>query len=617
MCCSSRIRKATVLLPSGVRKIIKLVQLNLEACGTTQLPWRLLQSPHASKHKGMFRCNPRIQSVTAGALHQLQLVQIELQGQYSRTRLCSFHAYLINTFTFKRLVAVLFVTPWPSIATIVLMEVIPLNPPSAGVQGNIVFWGRFAGFTVIESICYIAMTHLGVRLLDLTPLQRLISAICGSAAAIGAGYICAIDIGFPVPFMVTTTAVPCLLALWTSMGVFSIRRILTDPAAVASLKEWVYVCVIVATQLFIYPLYYHIFGLASPLGQSALSIVLGVVKIGYRFAIGSVVKQQADYRPEIVTITTEIYHAMFVSFSMQNAASLMTVAVLLIVDLLHSSSVIYEVNIMCHRLEALDRTIRPPTSRAGSSVDRAMALVSRYHSSDGPVATTIESLGFRNSRKNRTNRCNCGCLRRKSLLMMKNTTKISVVPTLQPIRPISIHGASSNQHYPKLAKPKIAKDIGAAEAEYIAITLRILHLTEFTMLGELVEFVVPTIFSTYLRAPQSKFDINDPIFVCYSFLYDSNGEPAESRILPSTRGYRCWQHWRSGAANVDLQPFRAPFARCDRLDSAHATWLLADSAACDGARNALGVAARRICHVGRVHGPRPFRALRSVVDRCQ
>lgn len=361
--------------------------------------------------------------MTASALHLLQSVQIEHQGLYSTNRLYALQDYVTNVFTAKRLAVLLFVTPWPSVCIAVLLELFPLNSPSIGTQGNMGFWARFAAVNVVQTTGYIVMARVAVRLFQLSFMQAFCTVVCATAAAVATTYACSVEIGLPLPFTMSIGSIPWLIALWTTMGIFSFRRLFQDPVASLSLKEWFNVSGLVASQLFIYPLYNYVFRLASSWGQTGLSVVLGMIKIGYRFAVGNMIKQQADFQAEIVTFNAEIGHAMFVAFSMQNATSFMTIAVLLIVDGLHASSVVYEVHVMARRLEILDQAIRTQqneASRACSVIDRADALIAREHADPKPILRAIRSQSLAHTGKTKNHRSKPTTIK---------TAKVRVVPS--------------------------------------------------------------------------------------------------------------------------------------------------------------------------------------------
>lgn len=431
----------------------------------------------------------RITSATARALDLLHSAQVEYQGQYSIHRLRTLQDYTKNRFTTSRLAALLFVTPLPSIAIIVLIELAPFNAPSAGPQHNTVFWARYAVVNILQGLCYISITRVRVRKFDLTFLQALCASVCATVAAEATAYACAIGIGFPVPFTFPITSIPWFVTAWTMFGIFSFRRIFADPAAVLTLKEWLYVTSLISLQFFVYPLFNYVFCLASPLGQTALSVALGGLKIFFRYASGKAIKQQTDDHAEIVTFSAEMGYAVFVAFSMQNATSIMTIVVLLIIDLLHSCSVIYEVNIVVQRLETLDRKICSEEKHSHqdySVVDRAISLISETATSE------IKLVSLRQSSNDGSSNCNrWDCLHFQRPAWKSTKVHAAVAPVAAALMEAkNLTSAFVTHNTPQ--QPSTS----AAKIEYIT-TLRLLHLTEFTMLGELVEFVVPIVYCAF------------------------------------------------------------------------------------------------------------------------
>lgn len=558
--------------------------------------------------------------------------QIEYHGRYSIHRLQALQEYIQHKFSAKNLTVLLCLTPCPSIAIITLMELIPLNAPSAGAHDNIGFWARFVIVNFILTTCFIVMAHLGVRMLNLTIWQGVLAVSLATGAVAATAYLCAIEIGFPVPFIMAITSLPSIGTMWTLMGIFSLRRILADPGATKSLKEWFVASGVVATQLFVYPLYNYAFRISSPLEQTALSLALGVVKIGYRLTIGNIIKQQADDKAFIVTFTANTFHAMFVAFSMQNATTIMTVVVLLLIDFLHSSAVIYDVYAMAQQLETLDHTIRvhevaTASTRCISVVDRAVDLISRKHVSDRPILHKHES-----PTDHCLSKCNQAPCRFKALA--RNVVRVRVSPSKQPKSPNSAPVSQAViRPYSNIAVPiepsksfvKASNIVGmangkshataAAETDYVVTTLRLLHLTEFSMLGELVEVVVPLIYSTFhyaLPLLRNYFVILTIVRVIHSFVHYSDGQFAKSSLLRPTFQHQRQQYWLGGSQNAVVRSARTCFARWPGLDFAQASSLFTYSSACDGSRVSLGHCASWINYLGRVHCPRTPRALRSV-----
>lgn len=191
----------------------------------------------------------------------------------------------------------------------------------------------------------------------------------------------------------------------------------------------------------------------------------------------------------------------------------MTVLVLLLVDLLHSSSVIYDVYAMTQQLETLNHTIRVNEDVASpvecvSVVDRAVALISRNNVVHIPLMYGHDSTSYYCLSKCNRNPC---CFKKFAWSIVNSR----ISPSIQPKRADITTAANTIAPFQANLEESIVVDTpsvkggvivrkascnthttAAAQTEYVATTLRLLHLTEFSILEELIEVIVPIIYST-------------------------------------------------------------------------------------------------------------------------
>ncbi|EGZ17574.1 hypothetical protein PHYSODRAFT_499078 [Phytophthora sojae] len=125
-------------------------------------------------------------------------LQIGRQGSYSVERLESLDNYCKTT-SKTRAMMVCLLTPLPALSTAVLLECLPLRPPSEGWKANWMFWIRLSLMVFI--ICFVGISELLTFLPDLnfTLCKRLIVASGTSAGFMTVCLLVADTIGFPVP----------------------------------------------------------------------------------------------------------------------------------------------------------------------------------------------------------------------------------------------------------------------------------------------------------------------------------------------------------------------------------------------------------------------------------
>lgn len=333
------------------------------------------------------------------AVRLLHAAQVEFHGQYSVERLRLLHDSTTSAASTLHVVAALVATPLPCLAVILLLDTIPLDPPSAGTNGNVGFWVRASVSNAACSLCLITLYASAIPTLRLSRSQVLVVVtVVVTVVAAGtqrAGYALALGIGFPVPFIATLQGPVYVSLLVDSLSGVSASHIRATPCARTALRDWIMVVITMNSMLTVYPLCNYAFEKASAHGQMGISLLMGAVKIAYKNAISRSIREQADRRPEIVSFQAEVSHALFVTFSMQNASSMSTIAVLLSVDLIHGCATLYEVHLMAQKIAELEQRcldagvpLAPP--RATSFSSRASRAVVDYWKHNCHVVSTRE-----------------------------------------------------------------------------------------------------------------------------------------------------------------------------------------------------------------------------------
>lgn len=106
-----------------------------------------------------------------------EALQVGRQGSYSIERLESLD-YYCRTTSRTRVLLVRVLTPLPSLLVIILLECLPLRPPSEGLAANWVFWIRL-GCTVL-TMTFAAMVNLYTFVPDLNATLENTCYFCRS-----------------------------------------------------------------------------------------------------------------------------------------------------------------------------------------------------------------------------------------------------------------------------------------------------------------------------------------------------------------------------------------------------------------------------------------------------
>lgn len=127
-------------------------------------------------------------------------VQVGRQGSYSVERLESLDHYCKTTSP-TRVLLVCILTPIPALTFALLLECLPLRPPSEGWAANWMFWIRLS--LMVLGLTFVGVSELILFLpnLDFTNIKRLIVTIGATIPYIGTCLLAGIFGGFPVPFV--------------------------------------------------------------------------------------------------------------------------------------------------------------------------------------------------------------------------------------------------------------------------------------------------------------------------------------------------------------------------------------------------------------------------------
>jgi len=420
----------------------------------------------------------KVSDFSGKSLSLWESLQIELQGKYSVDRLISLGEYC-RAVSFAEVAVLCLLTPLPCLVTVVAGDIVSLAPPEAGTNANGVFWSR--GFLILWCFTLSFVVQLKEVLAILPMSWRRVYTIsilvCGGGVSYS--YFLSVVIGFPVPFVMPFTA-----PVWSTLflAAFAIswgKHVRGNKEAQALIIEWLMVFTIQTSLIGLYPfLNYGFLSLqAWPKSQAAFSLLLQVIKIGAKNAISRFMRLQTDMKPEVIIFNVEVFHALFVSFCMQNASSLLTMAVIVAVDLLHMATSLREVIRMVRDVKEMGEKIdtRTPQASEGrakhgtSMLERAIALRDDASRNRSSIKTTEFATLFESFEK----------------LLHRNQVR----PQVTSIRVVQVAKTNDKDS---------AKDIDPLEQQYVVKVVKLLHLTECTILVEYTEVIVPIVYCTYI-----------------------------------------------------------------------------------------------------------------------
>lgn len=452
-------------------------------------------------------------------------VQVETHGQYSVERLRSLHDHIsVRPTNNLSLAAALLVTPLPCLAVILLLEAIPLDSPSAGINANVGFLVQASAAITALTLFTITMYEAAVPTLRLRRIQVAAMTVGTTMGMFVSCYASALAIGFPVPFLMTLTTPVFVGQLALYLFVSSVSHLRVCPSARASAKDWIKVFMLMGSTMMVYPICNYAFEKASTQGQIAVSLLMGCIKVAYKYTMGKFIRENGDLRAEIVNFHSEVPNALFVAFSMQNANSMLTIAMFLAIDVLHACTIIYDAHLMGRTIARLEKRCRGTPRRSnttdsdpgedkpevslprppeGTMIDRALAIVSRRTEEPRamlPLSSTARSLA-RPSSVSDTNTPFGWC---KRLCVRKLKKIVPGPPAIFDHRILTqvVARQTPPTKQPTTRRSKPSTPPSAAENEFADAVLRLLYMTEFVVLAEMIEMVVPVIYGEALQHPQ-------------------------------------------------------------------------------------------------------------------
>jgi hypothetical protein len=431
-------------------------------------------------------------------------MQVELQGEYSVERLRLLHSFSrASVLSPGQIVLVLVITPLPCLAINLLLDSVTLNRPSAGADDNLAFWCTSSASSAVCCVCLIELYKAAIPTLQLSSAQVFAITVIVTVVNQSTSYILSTLIGFPVPFIITLVSPVFLGVLMASLSVVSGKHVRDTPTARSALKEWATVVLFMNVVYTIYSLLNHAFVNASLHGQAAITLLVTAIKFAYKYAVSNCIREQADRRPEIVNFYGEIFNALFATFSMQNASSTSTIAVLLVVDALHAYATFFDVRRGAGKIAEIEsRLLGARSSRhliiegtEGAIIDKAVGLLSRRR--DGPPSIPSAD---RASPIPRRPECSLwsgwGCIKGKVKVVQTPLRVMSEPVQHNECQPGAKAGPQGSAVPARRAvQPSdCLPPTAAAENEYVDTVRRLLYTTEFVVLAEMVEFIVPVIY---------------------------------------------------------------------------------------------------------------------------
>eukprot|EP00644_Phytophthora_capsici_P011310 jgi/Phyca11/110664/e_gw1.18.459.1 len=429
--------------------------------------------------------------------------RLQPQGCYSVQRLRRLKSYMEDSSRWSLFLACL-LTPLPCVALATMIESVPLAPPEAGPYKNYMFWIR--AWIVTAFVDYSMVTQMSQSLarLKMEHMYIVMVALAGSVASFIVVFAVAVWISFPVPFSMLVASPPSVIVILVGFGWTWGEQWRYDAALRRDLVRhtMVFICQVALT--FIYPLYIYGFTSLSGVGQLFYVLLLPLIKSISKNWISYTLAGQDDIKPEVVIFNVEVFNALYVSSAVQNSSSLGTTVALMLIDIFHfwfsmrgtigvlrnvkelmakipSSHPIAKENFVEVALRLLaiqDRAESHDQLRSRNSSKKINSLVLKSADSRAPTHADILSVSRVDSRVGR--------------MLGRVIPKASKVFPTGSVQPKTVNVAEN-------CCPGLETIFSCQErAAFVNTTTRVLYITEYLVLVEYTEAVLPMVYGMHM-----------------------------------------------------------------------------------------------------------------------
>ncbi|GMF61618.1 unnamed protein product [Phytophthora fragariaefolia] len=311
--------------------------------------------------------------------------------------------------------------------------------------------------------------------------------------------------GFPLPFTLVVGIPVWFIGLVVCFGIFFGAKLRREAELRKELLNYIIVIACQVVLTFIYPAYLYGFRSVNSTAQTFYVLLLPIIKIATKNWISFFLGTKDDLKPQVVILNIEVFNALYVASSMQNATSITTTMALMLVDFVLAWISIKDVNHFLADITSLRRKI-PMHHQLKSANFLEVAL--HMLDEDDQLQTDLLSsyflvLSHGPAISGGTNaKVYLSPTPEEVETPFKSTRQI--LPTIpkqakSPSIPF-LTAASVMPATPQVSTPLRAIFTAKQRLEYVKRTAQVLFTTEFIVLIEFTEVIIPFIYSAYTIA---------------------------------------------------------------------------------------------------------------------
>ncbi|KAG7398717.1 hypothetical protein PHYBOEH_010558 [Phytophthora boehmeriae] len=325
-------------------------------------------------------------------------------------------------------------------------------------------------------------------------------SLISSAGAVAFMLLMTDRIGFPLPFTLVVGIPIWFVGLVVCFGICFGSKMKEEQSLRNELLNYIVVIACQVVLTFIYPLYLYGFRSISSTAQTFYVLLLPVIKIATKNWISFFLGTKDDLKPQVVILNIEVFNALYVASSMQNATSISTTMALTFVDFVLAWISINDVNQFLVGISRLLRKI--PVGhplKTADFVDVALQILEddailreslslRSFTCRLPEAIVDQPPKVHDSIGSGTREVEGTSRQLFASASTANASLDSFVSTAAAVAP-----------YIQPESRALRRIFTAKERrEYVQRTAQVLFTTEFIILIEFTEVIIPFIYSTYV-----------------------------------------------------------------------------------------------------------------------
>ncbi|KAG7390291.1 Haloacid dehalogenase-like hydrolase domain-containing protein 3 [Phytophthora pseudosyringae] len=423
-------------------------------------------------------------------------LQVELHGSYSIQRFQSVFKYREST-GISRALLMLAAIPLLPLACVAIIDALPMNSPDLGLANSGTVWIRGVSVGLLTSFTLSWMFCRYVPELEVSRRTLLFTTIAATAVSHIAVFCLILLFSYPLPFTLIWMSGPWIGTLALSLRLARGDFLRRNPGVRQEVRRFSILLVMHTSTALVIAGFNLMFLSVPNEWQALVALLVPAFKITERNLFCLLLRGKDDLKPELVIFTVEITNALFISTSMQNAASTNTSTMLILIDFVQLLISLCDLRLMLNSVKGI-------ADKMGIGTHEIVA-------SAFIIATKYPELGKETSLSDTASQSKSDVFRLSTLQRIKlstfqvgrkltSTTQVAptpanlnmgVVPNGLPVKRNSVGPTPDDLELLERITPRERQLL-------LRKALQIVFLTEFLLLNELMEVVTPVMYSCNL-----------------------------------------------------------------------------------------------------------------------